>query len=59
MNGGFRKSILMKETEKEQGKRGTWKKGGPLEVVMKGRKEKGERKGKRKRGREGMCVCVY
>lgn len=61
MNGGFRKSILMKEKEKEKevfAKRGTRRREGePLKVVMKGRKENRERKVKRG-PQKNVCMCL-
>lgn len=54
-NGGFRKSILMKE--KEQGKERYLEKGGGGG----GRREGGGYEGKQGKGREAKeeCVCVY
>lgn len=62
-NGGFRKSILMKEKEKEQGK-DTYLRGGckrregvPRKVAMKEMKKK-KRGKERERQRRNACACL-
>lgn len=63
-NGGFRKSILMKEKEQRKERyleKGGGKRtgGGPLKVAMKGIKKHREwGKGEKERSRAGICVCV-
>lgn len=62
-NGGFRKSILMKEKEQRKERyleKGGGKRtgGGPLKVAMKGKKHREWGKGEKERSRAGICVCV-